>query len=191
MFESIDLEDFWDDSEYAVNEYLSEDVTDELLQSIENELGYKLPESYIYLMKKHNGGIPKRYCCPCSTRTSWAEDHVAIEGIYGIGRNKEYSLCGECGSKFWIDEWGYPNIGVAICDCPSAGHDMIFLDYRECGNNGEPKVVHVDQEWDYAITVIAESFEEFISKLCSSKVFEKDEIDVSEVVSEYSDDFWD
>ena len=67
---------------------------------------------------------------------------------------------------------------------------MIFLDYRECGNNGEPKVVHIDQEWDYAITVIAENFEEFISKLCSSEVFEKDEIDVSEVVSEYSDDFW-
>lgn len=67
---------------------------------------------------------------------------------------------------------------------------MIFLDYRECGNNGEPKVVHIDQEWDCAITVIAENFEEFISKLCSSEVFEKDEIDVSEVVSEYSDDFW-
>ena len=70
-----------------------------------------------------------------------------------------------------IDEWEYPDIGVAICDCPSAGHDMIFLDYRECGRNGEPKVVHVDQEWDYRITVLADNFEEFIRKLTTEENF--------------------
>ena len=40
-------------------------------------------------------------------------------------------------------------------------------------HNGEPKVVHIDQEWDYAITVIAENFEEFVSKLCLAEVFEE------------------
>ena len=70
-----------------------------------------------------------------------------------------------------IDEWEYPDIGVAICDCPSAGHDMIFLDYRECGRNGEPKVVHIDQEWDYRITVLADNFEEFIRKLTTEENF--------------------
>ena len=40
-------------------------------------------------------------------------------------------------------------------------------------HNGEPKVVHIDQEWDYAITVIAENFEEFVSKLCLPEVFEE------------------
>ncbi len=167
MFEKINLEEFWDDDEYALEAYVSLDVTDEMIQEVEQELGYKLPASYIYLMKKHNGGIPKNQYCPCDTPTTWADDHVGITGIYGIGREKTYSLCGEHGSKFWIEEWEYPDIGVAICDCPSAGHDMIFLDYRECGRDGEPKVVHIDQEWDYAITVLADNFEEFIEKLCS------------------------
>ena len=62
-----------------------------------------------------------------------------------------------------IDDWEYPAIGVAICDCPSAGHDMI--DYRECSPQGEPKIVHIDQECDYKITPLADNFEEFIRGL--------------------------
>ena len=47
----------------------------------------------------------------------------------------------------------------------SAGHDMIALDYLDCWNSGEPSVVHVDQECDYQITKIADTYEEFIRKL--------------------------
>ena len=42
---------------------------------------------------------------------------------------------------------------------------MIFLDYRECGPTGEPKVVRVDQEGDYSITLLADSFGDFIKQL--------------------------
>ena len=71
-----------------------------------------------------------------------------------------------------IDEWGYPEIGVYICDCPSAGHDMIALDYRKCGKNGEPEVVHVDQESDYKITFLAVNFEQFIMSLKHDEAYE-------------------
>ena len=174
-FEGFDLTNFWDDSMYALKEYVSDPPSDELIASVEEELGYKLPAAYIWLMKQHNGGIPVNTCYPCDEPTCWAEDHVAITGIFGIGREKSCSLCGELGSQFMIDEWEYPAIGVAICDCPSAGHDMIFLDYRACGPQGEPAVVHVDQENDYKITHLADSFEEFICGLEHESLYDPDE----------------
>ena len=178
MFDGFDFTNFWEDSEYALEEYVSEPPSDEQIASVEQELGYKLPASYIWLMKQHNGGIPVNTCFPTGQLTSWADDHVAITGIFGIGRDKTYSLCGEFGSQFMIEEWEYPAIGVAICDCPSAGHDMIFLDYRACGPHGEPKVVHIDQEWDYQITPLADCFEDFIRGLVNEEVFEpEDEVE--------------
>ena len=126
MFDSVDLTRFWDDSEYALEEYVSPPPDDALIREVEEELGYKLPASYIALMKAHNGGIPTRCCCPV------------------VGRDKANTLCGEMGTAFWVEEWEYPAIGVVICDTPSAGHDMVFLDYTACGREGEPCVTVVD-----------------------------------------------
>ena len=159
-FEGFDFTNFWDDNYYARKSYISDVPTDELIADVEKELGYKLPASYIWLMKQHNGGIPFNTCFPTDSPTNC--------------REKDYSLCGEIGSQFMIDEWGYPAIGVAICDCPSAGHDMVFLDYRECGPLGEPKVVHIDQESDFKITPLAENFEDFIRGLKSAEEYEEE-----------------
>ncbi len=92
---------------------------------------------------------------------------MEISGFLGIGEGEHdwYTLCGTFGSTFMIQGWNYPDIGVAVCNTPSAGHDMIFLDYRACGPQGEPSVVLIDQEDDFAITLIADSFEEFVRGL--------------------------
>lgn len=161
-----DIENFWKDSKsYQPNETFSiEDV-----QAIEEKLGYKIPDSYIQLMSIKNGGHPKRKYHRTSESTSWAQDHIAITSLYSVGPRKTDSLWE---SQFWIEEWDYPNIGIYFADCPSAGHDMICLDYRECGPTGEPKVVHVDQESDYKITFVADSFEAFIMGLEDEEAFE-------------------
>jgi hypothetical protein len=165
IFADLDLDGFWDDNEYTLREYVDAPPSDALIASVEAELGYRLPASYLALMRGHNGGMPHNTCCPSPNRTTWAEDHVAVYGIMGIGREKPCSLAGERGSRFWIDEWGYPAIGVYFADCPSAGHDMIAFDYRECGHDGEPRVVHVDQDNDYRITALAPDFVSFIRAL--------------------------
>ena len=94
---------------------------------------------------------------------------MANTGIFGIDRVKEYSLCGGLVSQFMIDEWGYPNIGACICDCSTARHNMIMLDYRKYGNEGEPEVVHVDQGSEHKITFLAKDFETFIRGLYPEK----------------------
>jgi len=165
IFADFDMSQFWEESEYATEEYVDEPPTAALVASIEQELGYRLPRAYVELAQFQNGGIPSRSNHRTNERTSWAEDHIAITGIYSIGRTKSCSLCGDSGSQFWISEWGYPPIGVYFADCPSAGHDMLCLDYRECGSDGEPQVVHIDQEFDYKITFVADNFESFIRGL--------------------------
>jgi hypothetical protein len=174
IFADFDHERFWAPSDYALQEYVGPPVTEKLVTDVERELGCRLPASYVELMRSQNGGIPRRRSHRTREGTSWSKDHIAIQGLYSIGGDKRCSLCGECGSRFWIVEWGYPEIGVYFADCPSAGHDMLCLDYRSCGPSGEPAVVHVDQEWDYRIVTVAETFEAFVRGLEDDSAFDID-----------------
>lgn len=151
---------FWNDVDYAFESYIGKPVTDDDIKAAESELGYTLPVAYIELLKKHNGGVVKKNCF-----INDDDDCVYVTGIYGIDSGKKYSLLGEMGNEFWISKCKYPPIGVVVADTISGGHDMIFLDYRECGPTGEPKVVRVDQEGDYSITLLADNFGDFIKNL--------------------------
>ena len=151
---------FWNDVDYAFESYIGKPVTDEDIKAAEANLGYTLPAAYIELLKNHNGGVVKKNCF-----INDDDDCVYITGIYGIDRDKKYSLLGEMGNEFWISKVKYPPIGVVVADTISGGHDMIFLDYRDCGPSGEPKVVRVDQEGDYSITLLADNFGDFIKNL--------------------------
>jgi len=167
-FEGIDLKTFWNEDDESPKQ-----LTEEMVEKAENKLGYKLPKSFIELMKSRNGGYPIKTCFPTNKKTSWADDHIAIETISGIG--VEYGIDDEFGSCYLIEEWGYPDIGIVICGCPSAGHDTVMLDYSDCGEKGEPKVVHVDTETKNGapeMTFLAKNFETFIKGLMSDTDFE-------------------
>jgi SMI1-KNR4 cell-wall len=143
-------------------------LTDETLHRVEKLLGVKLPLGYTDLARLHNGGYLALQAHPVHSPTTWADDHVGVHSIAAIGLASQYSVGGALGSRFWVDEWGYPDLGVYFADCPSAGHDMLALDYR---HGGEPSVVHVDQEWDYRITPVAPSFAAFVDGLCDEDAF--------------------
>lgn len=63
LFDNFDIS-FWHDSEYAQKYYVGTTPTNGQLKEVENELGYKLPQSYIALVQQHNGGMPINTCFP-------------------------------------------------------------------------------------------------------------------------------
>jgi hypothetical protein len=154
---------------HARNEPFEPPLNDEMLRLVESELGVTLPDPYVSLCRAHNGGVLTKTAHPMNVRTSWADDHIAVHSVAAIGRTADFSLCGTIGSRFWLREWGYPDVGVYFADCPSAGHDMLALDYRAAG---EPRVVHVDQELDYAVTVVAPNFAAFLDGLTDGEEFD-------------------
>ena len=161
MFENVDLNDLWSDEAWGSEYHATEPVSDEMVRELEEQLGYKYPASYVYLMKRHNGGGLKRGC----VKGTWS----VIDGLWGITGN-------DAQARRWVfDDWGYPEIGIPIAEGPS-GHTMFFLDYRACGRDGEPAVAEVAQEDDYAVDVLADSFEEFIGKLVSEEENDSDEV---------------
>lgn len=144
-------------------------VTNEMIYDVEEQLGFKLPASFIELIRSQNGGRPKLHGFRVG-KSKLAS--VEIEEIMGCDKNCDNSLIGGSGSEFYMDEWEYPRIGIYFGTCPSAGHDLICLDYRKCGVAGEPEVTHVDQELDNQKVVIAPNFETFVRGLVASEELE-------------------
>jgi SMI1-KNR4 cell-wall len=157
---------FWDDSE----EFRGPPLTDQMVRDAESQLHYKLPKAYVALLMENNGGTPVKTCFPTSTPTSWAPDHIAISGIVGIGG--EWGIDSPTlGSEAMIREWGYPAIGIVVCQCPSAGHEAVMLDYSVSGNQGEPRVVYVEARSPPRVTVLSASFESFIADLMDEATY--------------------
>lgn len=148
--------------------YTGPALTDEMIESAEQELGFKLPDAYISLLRVKNGGRPRCNCYPMQVPTGWADDHIEIQAIFGIAG--EWGIDGKYGSNYMIAEWGYPDVGVMIGMTPSAGHEAIMLDYSECGPQGDPTVIYVDVETPDGqpnIVTLAPDFEAFVKGLVS------------------------
>lgn len=157
---SLDSSGFWDDANPAAEKYVSAPASDELVASLEEELVFRLPASYISLMKTHNGGIPRRRYFSIS---GGSVSKIEILGFLSIGRDKPHSLGGAAGSRATIEREGYPEFGVVLCDTPS-DTGVVMLDYREFGNDGEPEVVYVEKA-SKQVTRLAASFTDFVQGL--------------------------
>lgn len=125
--------------------------TEKDLAETEKAIGWKLPASYLALLNIKNGG-----------RIDEAFEERWLSVIYGISSNGK-GLADWYDN--WINEWQYPNIGIPFGETQSAGHDLYFMDYRAVDENGEPRIVLIDNEMNNAVTVVAKNLEEFLTKI--------------------------
>jgi hypothetical protein len=133
-------------------------LTEELVRQAEERLGYTLPAAYLGVLRVRNGGRPTRPCVKTPFATSWASNHFEIEAILGIGGRWDIDSDEVISSPAMIEEWGYPRIGIVICEMPSAGHDAVMLDHA--GRGSEPTVVYIDD--DRVSRAVAPSFASFV-----------------------------
>lgn len=222
-----DVNQFWMSSSsssidihYLHAEYENPTLTSEMITSIEASVGYKLPAFYIRLCSIQNGGLPNRR----EYRLENVPYKFSLRGIFGIGY-AEGGIAGEWGTKYLVESFDYPDIGIYFADSHTAGQDMFCFDYRDVSDaesqgqeddveslfdskeqqdpantfnkgkgtskytvfdssNGlksstrrlhqekEPRVSHVEKkvndqtgEDEFEITVLANSFEEFVRNL--------------------------
>ena len=134
--------------------------SDELVAEVEAELGYRLPAAFVQVSRVANGGMLRR-----TVITVEDGEDVAVDYLAAIGRSPEDSLLGDLGTAFWIEEWGYPPVGVCVGLTVWGGHVTYWLDYTECGPDGEPRVVEIDQELGYRTRLVAPDFVSFIRGL--------------------------
>lgn len=141
-------------------------ITDAVVARAEARLGLRLPKALVAVLRERNGGVPARRCFRTSVPTSWADDHIEMSVLLGVGF--ERGIDGGLGSAYLVEEWQYPDVGIVIGLTPSGGHDAIMLDYRDADPTREPRVVYVAD--DGQILPLADDFATFARGLvdCSA-----------------------
>ena len=160
------LDEFWSDSTY----FTGPPLTDEMVREAEKRFRYKLPAGYWRLLRLRNGGSPRREYFHVTGLLGWTGGYLGVDSLRGIG------------DHFWCidtpDSGLYPPIGLIVGDTPSGGHDYVMLDYRECGREGEPRVVHAVQGRGLrGVTVLAADFAAFVAALSAHEPGDEGEED--------------
>ena len=149
--------------------------TDSLRRWAEKKLDVRLPESYVALLKKRNGGALRLTAIKMRRPKDWPWDHgyvYTFNEIVGVDRKNQRSI-----TSFAEEAWSLPE-GLIPFACDN--HFWLCLDYRRCGPDGEPTITDHDDESAGEFRV-ARSFEELLSRLifdCGEYVFAIDDPDV-------------
>lgn len=151
LFAGVDLDRLFDHENTFAQNYVFPELTDELVARAEETMGYRLPDSYKELLHYQNGGSISP-----ALEESW------LSAIYGIAPDPKSFYGLEAMFANWKNEWEYPDIGIPFGETQSAGHDMYYMDFRHIDENGEPRIIRIDNEMNNEIFVVAPDLVTFI-----------------------------
>lgn len=149
-------------------EYQLAPLTNKMVKEAEENLKVKLPKSYISILKKQNGGSIHYDCFHTHVPTSWAENHIRVDHLFGVEENK-----GVLQSAYLIKEWDLPKDIVLIS---GDGHSWVAFDYSD--TKEDPPLIYIDTESEQIIE-IAKNFDAFLNGLYKQER-ELEEIDFEE-----------
>ena len=129
-------------------------LNDAIVQEAEDLLNVKLPDAYIDILRKQNGGYIKFNAHPCPPNNAIDGNYINIDYIMGIGKTN-----GILDSPDLIQEWELPKDIVLLS---GDGHSWIAFDYRYKKKN--PPLLWVDVE-STVLVEIAGSFNHFLNQL--------------------------
>ncbi|WP_238011891.1 SMI1/KNR4 family protein [Dactylosporangium sp. AC04546] len=143
-------------------------LTDELVIDAERNLGVALPLDLLHLLWTQNGGVIADAwdACPADT-TFYADDHVPFEHLYGIAPAGQAGTITLLDTPYLVQEWDLPSPVVLLS---GQGHYWLALDYRDCGPEGNPPVVWIDNEMKHELS-LAPNFRTFVERLTASAAF--------------------
>jgi hypothetical protein len=157
--------EFW-----GVNYYKHPPFTREMVEYAENFLEVKLPALLVELLQFQNGGYTKDFGFPMTQETSWADDHVPMEELFGIVIDQSLETAQNMIDRDLLEEHA-PYLPKKQVLLAGDGHCWITLDYRF----GEvPSVLWIDTEVEEIIP-IAPTFESFYDGLRPISVFNLDQ----------------
>jgi hypothetical protein len=135
----------------------------------EQQLGVKLPEDYLTLLRIQNGGYTHGFGFPMTQPTTWASDHVPLDELFGIITDPDLRTSQNIlVTEYMTREWGLPPKQVLLT---GDGHWWISLDYRR----GEvPSVAWLAVDHDEDVQV-APSFAAFLDGLLPSSTFDTED----------------
>jgi SMI1 / KNR4 family (SUKH-1) len=165
----IDPHNFWGTESW--DKFPNPPLTEALVGQAERKLGVRLPLEYVALLRLRNGGPTQGFAFPTSQPTPWAEDHVPLDDINGIGGPDARP-----GDPNILDR----DVIVEVCGLlPSQvplsgdGHYYITLDYRK---GPSPSVTWWDLELGEELH-LSDSFAEFLEGLRPIAEFDPDDDD--------------
>ena len=162
-FDETELSRLYNNESDFAKKHIFPPVTEELIERAEAFMGYKLPDSYRELLSYQNGGVISD-----EINESW------LSAIYGISPDPKVFFGLEAMFDNWKEEWEYPDIGIPFGETESAGHDMYYMDFRVKDENGEPRIVRIDNEMNNEIFVVAKNLPEFIELILRNEPLDEE-----------------
>lgn len=139
-------------------------LTPVMVEAAQTYFGVRLPKRYISLLEIQNGGYTAGFVFPSPRPTSWAQTHVPLNELSGIGATPPQSsdefhgIHNIYATPYMTHEWGLPPSQVLLA---GDGHWWISLDYRD---SAQPRVLWLES-FPRDELPLAETFDSFLAGL--------------------------